>query len=66
MLIVVQRSKYDELGNDKNLATVRVLVPEDPMGEWQVMWTIKRQRDPNGRKSFPSGLLPKKTKLTRD
>lgn len=52
----MQRREYEQLGGDRNMATVRVLIPEKPMGEqWQLLWTIKRQRDPNGRKSaFPA------------
>ena len=52
----MQRRIYEELGGDRNMATVRVLIPENPLGEhWQLLWTTKRQRDPNGRKSsFPA------------
>lgn len=51
-MLCVQRRKYQQLGDDRNLATVRVLIPEKPMGElWQLLWTIKRHRDPNGRES---------------
>ena len=55
-MLFVQRRKYEQLGGDRNMATARVLVPEDPMGEqWQLLWTIKRHKDPNGRKSpFPA------------
>ena len=62
LIVCVQRSKYDQLGHDRNVATVRVLVPEKAMGEeWQLLWTIKRQRDPNGRKSCP----PRPTHLSK-
>ena len=51
-MLYVQRSKYDELRADRNLATVRVVVPQIPTGGvWQLLWTMKRHRDPNGRKS---------------
>ncbi|KAF6232247.1 hypothetical protein HO173_009630 [Letharia columbiana] len=44
------RLQYEELGHDRNLATVRVLVPQKSTYElWQLLWTIKRLRDPNGR-----------------
>lgn len=59
-MLCVQRKKYEELRDDRNLATVRVLVPQRPTdGLWQLLWTIKRHRDPNGRRSsahLPSGL----------
>ena len=55
----VQRKKYAQLGDDRSLATVRVLSPENPMrGMWQLLWTTKRERD--SRKSFlvhPNSLI---------
>ena len=52
LMLYVQRFKYEELRADRNLATVRVLVPQHPTdGIWQLLWTIKRHRDPNGRTS---------------
>lgn len=52
-MLCVQRRKYEQFGDDRLLASARVLLPEDPMGtQWQLLWTIKRHRDPNGRK-FP-------------
>ena len=49
----LQRKQYKQLGDDRNLATVRVCVPEKPTSElWQLYWTILRHRDPNGRRSF--------------
>lgn len=55
-MLCVQRSKYEQLGNDRTLVAVRVLSPERVMGGmWELYWTIKRERDPNGRKFlFPS------------
>lgn len=54
----VQRKQYEELGNDRNLACVRVMSPEAPLREvWRLYWTIKRPRDPNVRMS-PSGRTP--------
>lgn len=45
------RNKYEELRNDRTLATVKVLPPEERMGDmWQLLWTIKRHRDPSGRR----------------
>ena len=53
LMLCSQRMKYEQLGEDRNLASVRVLTPETAMGEmWQLVWTIKRHRDPNVRKSF--------------
>ncbi len=54
-MLCVQRRKYEQFGDDRLLASARVLLPEDPMGtQWQLLWTIKRHRDPNGRKCpFP-------------
>ena len=50
LILYLQRNTYEQLGNDRTLATVRVLSPENPMrGMWQLLWTIKRERDPNGR-----------------
>ena len=56
----MQRKEYEALGNDRNLATVRVLSPEEPLSEvWRLYWTIKRHRDPNGRmSSFPAFESP--------
>lgn len=58
----MQRNKYEELRNDRTLATVRVLPREEAMGDmWQLLWTIKRHRDPSGRKFFTvpaSNLTP--------
>lgn len=54
LMLCAQRKKYEELGDDRNLATVRVVAPETLMGEvWRLLWTIKRHRDPNGRKTSP-------------
>ena len=51
-MLCVQRRKYEQLGDDRVLATATVLLPEDPMGtQWQLLWSIKRHRDPAGRKS---------------
>ena len=48
----MQRKEYQLLGDDRTLATVKVVAPEGPMSEvWQLLWTIKRHRDPNGRRS---------------
>lgn len=62
LMLCVQRLQYEELGHDRNLATVRVLVPQKSTYElWQLLWTIKRLRDPNGRRSstyLPSDLVP--------
>lgn len=53
LMVWVQRKKYEQLANDRNLASVRVLTPERLTGGmWQLLWTIKRHRDPNGRKSL--------------
>lgn len=55
LMLCVQRKKYEQLGDDGDLATVRVLVPEKLMELWQLLWTIKRHRDPDGRRSsFPA------------
>lgn len=56
LILCVQRKKYDEFGDDRNLVTVRVLYPEKPTDKlWQLLWTIKRHRNPNGRRSsFPA------------
>ena len=52
LMLYVQRYKYEELRAERNLATVRVLVPQTATGGvWQLLWTIKRHRDPNGRES---------------
>lgn len=54
LIFCVQQEKYRELGDDRNLATVTVLSPETVTGDvevWRLLWTIKRHRDPNGRKS---------------
>ena len=49
-MLCVQRDKYEEFGDVRTLVSVRVLVPERLMGGmWQLQWTIKRERDPNGR-----------------
>lgn len=50
LLLKELRKKYDEFGDDRNLVTVRVLYPEKPTDKlWQLLWTIKRHRNPNGR-----------------
>ena len=51
MYLCVQKNKHQELGDDRNLATVRVVAPQVMIGEvWRLVWTIKRPRNPNGRK----------------
>lgn len=43
-MLCVQRSKHEQLGNDRTLVTVRVLPPEGVMtGIWQLYWAIKRE-----------------------
>lgn len=52
LMLCVQRRKYEELREERDLATVRVLTPETETaagGLWRLLWTIKRPRDPNGR-----------------
>ena len=44
-MLSVQRRKYEQLGDDRTFATVRVLSPDNPMrGTWQLLWTTKRER----------------------
>ena len=53
----MQRNKYEEFRNDRDLVTVRVLSPEEPVNDmWQLLWSIKRHRDPSGR--MPSTSPP--------
>ena len=68
LMVWVQRKNYEQLGNDRNLASVRVLTPERLTGGmWQLLWTIKRHRDPNGRESFfPGGCFLLGIYLTTD
>ena len=56
-MLSVQRKKYEQLGDDRTFATVRVLSPDNPMrGMWQLLWTTKREREL--RKSFsPTAYL---------
>ena len=52
----VQRKKYAQLGDDRSLATVSVLSPDNPMrGTWQLLWNTKRESD--SRKSFPPNSI---------
>ena len=59
LTLSAQRYQYEELGNNRSLACVRVMAPENPMhGMWQLYWTIKREKDANGRKSpLPQRLI---------
>ena len=46
LMLSVQRKKYEQLGDNRTFATVRVLSPDNPMrGMWQLLWTTKRERE---------------------
>ena len=45
-MLSVQRKKYEQLGDNRTFATVRVLAPDNLMrGMWQLLWTTKRERE---------------------
>ena len=46
LMLSVQRKKYEQLGDNRTFATVRVLAPDNLMrGMWQLLWTTKRERE---------------------